>query len=228
VPLLELIVRNIVRYPQSATSTPIRYQPRYQPAIYYLLPCSGDTGDLSHGDGGGAVSGAATPRERERSAPRTQATGAGACAWVEVGPILLFEDATQGSTPLQSLTSRPWRSPGGGGAAQSPFEVSDPLSSPSPILSSHSPVSSGVGGNPSDSLRITAKGRTEFKARLPRRDHPDTDLGARLVHIKKHSIDVGVYREVKVRWSEKSALNLPVVAPLAVLPSILSLVYLGR
>jgi hypothetical protein len=34
VPLLELIVRNIARYPQSATSTPIRYQP----AIRYLLP----------------------------------------------------------------------------------------------------------------------------------------------------------------------------------------------
>jgi hypothetical protein len=34
-PLLELIVRNIARYPQSATSTPIRYQP----AIRYLLPC---------------------------------------------------------------------------------------------------------------------------------------------------------------------------------------------
>jgi hypothetical protein len=33
--LLELIVRNIVRYPQSATSTSIRYQP----AIRYLLPC---------------------------------------------------------------------------------------------------------------------------------------------------------------------------------------------
>jgi tyrosyl-tRNA synthetase len=33
-PLLELIVRNIVRYPQSATSTSIRYQP----AIRYLLP----------------------------------------------------------------------------------------------------------------------------------------------------------------------------------------------
>jgi hypothetical protein len=33
-PLLELIVRNIARYPQSATSTPIRYQP----AIRYLLP----------------------------------------------------------------------------------------------------------------------------------------------------------------------------------------------
>jgi hypothetical protein len=27
VPLLELIVRNIARYPQSATSTSIRYQP---------------------------------------------------------------------------------------------------------------------------------------------------------------------------------------------------------
>jgi hypothetical protein len=35
-PLLELIVRNIARYPQSATSTPIRYQP----AICYLLPWS--------------------------------------------------------------------------------------------------------------------------------------------------------------------------------------------
>jgi hypothetical protein len=35
VPLLELIVRNIARYPQSATSTPIRYQP----AIRYLVPC---------------------------------------------------------------------------------------------------------------------------------------------------------------------------------------------
>jgi hypothetical protein len=34
VPLLELIVRNIARYPQSATSTSIRYQP----AIRYLLP----------------------------------------------------------------------------------------------------------------------------------------------------------------------------------------------
>jgi hypothetical protein len=34
VSLLELIVRNIARYPQSATSTPIRYQP----AIRYLLP----------------------------------------------------------------------------------------------------------------------------------------------------------------------------------------------
>jgi hypothetical protein len=34
VPLLELIVRNIARYPQSATSTPIRYQP----AIRYLVP----------------------------------------------------------------------------------------------------------------------------------------------------------------------------------------------
>ena len=33
VPLLELIVRNIARYPQSATSTLIRYQP----AICYLL-----------------------------------------------------------------------------------------------------------------------------------------------------------------------------------------------
>jgi hypothetical protein len=36
VPLLELIVRNIARYPQSATSTPIHYQP----AIRYLVPCS--------------------------------------------------------------------------------------------------------------------------------------------------------------------------------------------
>jgi hypothetical protein len=36
VPLLELIVRNIARYPQSATSMPIRYQP----AIRYLLPWS--------------------------------------------------------------------------------------------------------------------------------------------------------------------------------------------
>jgi hypothetical protein len=37
VPLLELIVRNIVRYPQSATSMSIRYQP----AIRYLVaaPC---------------------------------------------------------------------------------------------------------------------------------------------------------------------------------------------
>jgi hypothetical protein len=35
VSLLELIVRNIARYPQSATSTPIRYQP----AIRYLVPC---------------------------------------------------------------------------------------------------------------------------------------------------------------------------------------------
>ena len=33
-PLLELIVRNIFRYPQSATSTSIRYQP----PIRYLLP----------------------------------------------------------------------------------------------------------------------------------------------------------------------------------------------
>jgi hypothetical protein len=33
VPLLELIVRNIAHYPQSATSTPIRYQP----AIRYLV-----------------------------------------------------------------------------------------------------------------------------------------------------------------------------------------------
>jgi hypothetical protein len=32
--LLELVVRNITRYPHSATSTPIRYQP----AIHYLLP----------------------------------------------------------------------------------------------------------------------------------------------------------------------------------------------
>jgi hypothetical protein len=35
VPPLELIVRNIARYPQSATSMSIRYQP----AIRYLLPC---------------------------------------------------------------------------------------------------------------------------------------------------------------------------------------------
>jgi hypothetical protein len=35
VPLLELIVHNIARYPQSATSTSIRYQP----AIRYLVPC---------------------------------------------------------------------------------------------------------------------------------------------------------------------------------------------
>jgi hypothetical protein len=35
VSLLELIIRNIARYPQSATSTSIRYQP----AIRYLLPC---------------------------------------------------------------------------------------------------------------------------------------------------------------------------------------------
>jgi hypothetical protein len=34
VPLLELIVRNIARYPQSATSMPIRYKP----AIRYLVP----------------------------------------------------------------------------------------------------------------------------------------------------------------------------------------------
>jgi hypothetical protein len=34
VPLLELIIRNIVRYPQSATLMSIRYQP----AIRYLLP----------------------------------------------------------------------------------------------------------------------------------------------------------------------------------------------
>jgi len=34
--LLELIVRNIARYPQSATSTSIHYQP----AIRYLLPCA--------------------------------------------------------------------------------------------------------------------------------------------------------------------------------------------
>jgi hypothetical protein len=34
VPLLELIVHNIARYPQSATSMLIRYQP----AIRYLLP----------------------------------------------------------------------------------------------------------------------------------------------------------------------------------------------
>jgi hypothetical protein len=36
VSLLELIIRNIARYPQSATSTSIRYQP----AIRYLLPWS--------------------------------------------------------------------------------------------------------------------------------------------------------------------------------------------
>jgi hypothetical protein len=36
VPLLELIVRNIARYPQSATSTLIRYPP----AVYYLAPPS--------------------------------------------------------------------------------------------------------------------------------------------------------------------------------------------
>jgi len=35
VPLLKLIVRNIARYPQSATSTPIRYQA----AIRHLLAC---------------------------------------------------------------------------------------------------------------------------------------------------------------------------------------------
>jgi hypothetical protein len=35
VPLLELIVRNIARYPQSATSTLIRYQP----TVRYLVPC---------------------------------------------------------------------------------------------------------------------------------------------------------------------------------------------
>jgi hypothetical protein len=34
-PLLELIVCNIARYPQSATSMLIRYQP----VIRYLLPC---------------------------------------------------------------------------------------------------------------------------------------------------------------------------------------------
>jgi hypothetical protein len=38
VPLLELIVRNIARYPQSATSTSIRYEP----AIRYLVPCRRD------------------------------------------------------------------------------------------------------------------------------------------------------------------------------------------
>ncbi|CAD6344041.1 unnamed protein product [Miscanthus lutarioriparius] len=70
-------------------------------------------------------------------------------------------------TPPQSLTSGPRRSPGGGGAFQSPFEVSDSLSSPSPILSSHSPVSSGEGGNPSDSLRIATEGRTGSRTRLP-------------------------------------------------------------
>jgi hypothetical protein len=36
VPLLELIARNIARYPQSAASTPIRCQP----AIRYLVPCT--------------------------------------------------------------------------------------------------------------------------------------------------------------------------------------------
>jgi hypothetical protein len=44
-PLLELIVRNIARYPQSATSTPIRYQP----TIRYLLAWVGYT---SYADAG--------------------------------------------------------------------------------------------------------------------------------------------------------------------------------
>jgi hypothetical protein len=42
VPLLELIVRNIARYPQSATLMSIRYQP----AIRYLLACGDRTGYL--------------------------------------------------------------------------------------------------------------------------------------------------------------------------------------
>ena len=46
-PLLELIVRNIARYPQSTNSTPIRYQP----AIHYLLRdvgigAGGDVGEI--------------------------------------------------------------------------------------------------------------------------------------------------------------------------------------
>jgi hypothetical protein len=45
VPLLELIVRNITRYPQSATSTSIRYQP----AIRYLLPCRHYKTDVDEG-----------------------------------------------------------------------------------------------------------------------------------------------------------------------------------
>ena len=72
---------------------------------------------------------------------------------------------------------------------QSPFEVSVPLSSPSPHLPSHCLVSSGEGGNPSDSSQIAAEGRTEVRVRLPHGvcDHPDEDLSACLAHLWKHS-----------------------------------------
>lgn len=114
-------------------------------------------------------------------------------------------DTVHVSTPSQSLTSGPWRILGGKGVLQPPFEVTSPHFSPSSSLSSHSPISSGGSGNPSDSSQIATDGRKEARAWLPHevRDHPDVDLSARLVHLWNHSIEVGVCREIFVPSSNK-------------------------
>jgi hypothetical protein len=174
------------------------------------VPC--DVG-ANHDVGGGAAATRARPTpEQGKFVTQAQATGSG--SWAQSGVMSAPRSANVAhvSTPLQSLTSGPRRILGDERELRPPFEVTGPHSSSSP--SSH--FSPGERGNPTDSFRIVAERRKEATTRLPHevRDHPDTDLSARLVHLWNHIIDVGVGREVFVQSSDKLVSGLPEVAPL--------------
>ena len=126
-----------------------------------LLPLDtgdpGDTGDKGAFQGVGAVSARGEGASREGwFASRTHATGRGACvrsggdlASSPVGVVLV-------STPLQSLTSGPWRSLGKGKALQ--------VTSAHPSSHLRSACPAVEGGNPSDFGRIEAVRRQEVRA----------------------------------------------------------------
>jgi len=124
----------------------------------------GDSGDSCHGDGSGTPSSVGTPCERGESKRRAQAIVAGSCAQHGGESASPSTDAVHDSTPLQSLPSRPWR-PGGRVVDHSSVSNKDPKSSPTLHLHSIPSVSSGEGGNPSESSRFV--GREERKVRLP-------------------------------------------------------------
>ena len=178
-----------------------------------LLPLDtgdpGDSGDTGAFQAGGAVS---ARGEGVSSAgwfaSRTHATGRGACVGSRGELASSPASVVQVSTPLQSLNSGPWQSPGKGKALQSTHPSSSHLHSACPAVE---------GGNPSDLGRFEAAGRQEVRARLPHevRDHPDADLSKRLLHLWNPSREVGVCGEIFVPNPGLQSSSLSELAPLS-------------
>jgi hypothetical protein len=117
------------------------------------------TGAAGHGDGSGRPSSEGTPCDRGGSERQAQSTVTGSRAQPEGESPPPSANLVHDASPLQSLSSGPWRP---ADRCVHHIPLGDKATNPSPSSHLHPfPSVSFEDGNPSDSSRIAAAGRVE-------------------------------------------------------------------